>query len=96
MPSENPAPKGRRKGIEQSLRHLNIPTQRSLQLVNQSRLHVSVIVRNVRRETALAIKAIAARVSLRTSKAANAKLHRHMQEGANLRKAKPRHAGRRT
>jgi hypothetical protein len=49
----------------------------------------------LRRETTLTIKTIAARVSLGTSKAANAKLHRHMQEGANPRKAKPRPAGRR-
>ena len=34
----------------------------------------------LRRETTLTIKAIAARVSLGTSKAANAKLHRHMQK----------------
>jgi hypothetical protein len=49
----------------------------------------------LRRETTVAIKAIAARVSLGRSKAANAKLHRHMQQGANPRKAKPRQAGRR-
>jgi hypothetical protein len=48
-----------------------------------------------KRETTLAIKAIAARVSLGSSKAVNAKLHRHMQEGANPRKAKPSTAGRR-
>jgi hypothetical protein len=54
------------------------------------------IAARLRRETTLTIKAIAARVSLGSSKAANAKLHRHMQEGANPRKAKPRHADRRT
>jgi hypothetical protein len=42
------------------------------------------IAARLRRETTLTIKAIAARVSLGSSKAANAKLHRRMQEGANL------------
>jgi REP element-mobilizing transposase RayT len=50
----------------------------------------------LRRETTLTIKAIAARVCLGTSKAANAKLHRHMREGAKPRKGKARPAGRRT
>ena len=36
----------------------------------------------LRRETTLSIKAIAARVSLGTSKSANAKLHQHMRRGA--------------
>jgi hypothetical protein len=48
----------------------------------------------LRRETTLTIKAIAARVCLGTSKAANAKLHRHMREGAKPRKGKARPAGR--
>jgi hypothetical protein len=42
----------------------------------------------LRRETTLAFKAIAARVSLETSKAANGKLHRRMREGATPAKAK--------
>jgi hypothetical protein len=50
----------------------------------------------LRRETTLTIKANAARVCLGTSKAANAKLHRHMREGAKPRKSKARPAGRRT
>jgi hypothetical protein len=50
----------------------------------------------LRRETTLTIKAIAARVCLGTSKAANAKLHRHMREGAKPSKGKARPAGRRT
>jgi hypothetical protein len=54
------------------------------------------IAARLRRETTLTIKAIAARVSLGSSKSANAKLHRHMQAGATPRKAKPRPAGRRT
>ena len=36
----------------------------------------------LRRETTLSIKAIAGRVHLGTSKAANANLHRHMRGGA--------------
>jgi hypothetical protein len=43
----------------------------------------------LRRETTLTIKAIATRVSLGTSKAANAELHRHMQKGVT---AKPNRA----
>jgi hypothetical protein len=50
----------------------------------------------LRRETTLTIKAIAARVCLGTSKAANAKLHRHLREVAKPRKGKARPAGRRT
>jgi hypothetical protein len=49
----------------------------------------------LRRETTLTIKAIAARVCLGTSKAANDKLHRHLREGAKARKGKARPAGRR-
>jgi hypothetical protein len=50
----------------------------------------------LRRETTLTIKAIAARVCLGTSKAANVKLHRHMREGAKRCKGKAGSAGRRT
>jgi hypothetical protein len=49
----------------------------------------------LRRETTPTIKAIAARLSLGTPKAAKAELHRHMQEGANPRKGKARRTGRR-
>jgi hypothetical protein len=42
----------------------------------------------LRRETTLTIKAIVARVSLGSSRAANGKLHRHMREGAPPAKAK--------
>jgi hypothetical protein len=50
----------------------------------------------LRRATTLTIKAIAARVCLGTSKAANARLHGHLREGAKPRKGKPRPVGRRT
>ena len=40
------------------------------------------IAARLRRETTLPLKAIAARVGLGTSKAANAKLHRYMSGGA--------------
>jgi REP-associated tyrosine transposase len=48
----------------------------------------------LRRETTLTLKAIAARVHLGTSKAANANLHRHMRPGAQPRQRKTRSADR--